>query len=276
MSALPGDVEIALSVSLYVRGLSVNGRMLGVSECLGEYLGRFGDRLRWRADSSHGRFRRFSDARLNVEPAFILHGGGTECAPSPYRFEASPADDDSSMGYVHAAFPLAFIDDLAALVAAWSALVQPSHGYAGFAFCESPVEAVRQANSVKTLELSRRFPGVEVEDPLLTADSCVEAIKGVNWLTVLSNDFARRAAIEKIKFSEAIVKRSFDGGLILQAGPRPQTGDIFEPDALHAYREVAAALKPIRAVKHFPLGPAEFGSFGWEGTQAWLKRFDPS
>lgn len=67
----------------------------------------------------------------------------------------------------------------------------------------------------------------------------------------------------------------YDGGLIIQAGPRPQLGDGRRNRWPALYVKLAKYLKPIRVTKHppFQIGGPDI-EFDQERSEAWLRRFD--
>jgi hypothetical protein len=71
------------------------------------------------------------------------------------------------------------------------------------------------------------------------------------------------------------VVRRYDGGILIQAGPRPQLGDAARGDWPRLYVKLAKYLKPIRVTSH---NPFQIGRtvvpFDKPNSEAWLRRFD--
>jgi hypothetical protein len=280
----------SLSLTLY-RKTSLRDALPAVRQCFAEYVARCGDQLMWYANSLTGAFHRFTAAAVesaigkleeSAAPfSWIVHGGATQRGLSPFLFEAASRNRADSLDYIRATYPIppagADYERFEEGALAWCDRLTPFHGYGGFAFNESPVPHVRQANSRLVFALSQRFYGIEVDNPFLTARSAFDAVKGANWLTILSDPFVNRlngADALRQRLSAGIKLHPYPGGLLIQAGDAPDLGDIQQGHDLPSYREVAAAIARVRLVKHFPLGPEELGSFGWAGTEWWLRRLD--
>ncbi|WP_128293465.1 type VI immunity family protein [Afifella aestuarii] len=67
----------------------------------------------------------------------------------------------------------------------------------------------------------------------------------------------------------------YDGGIVVQAGPEPQLGDINRGLVLDDYRRVSQALAPIR-FEDYPRGLFVLGEpfDSLEETRKWIRRFD--
>jgi Protein of unknown function (DUF3396) len=68
---------------------------------------------------------------------------------------------------------------------------------------------------------------------------------------------------------------TYNGGVVLQAGPEPEIGDVNRGVALADYRAVARAVKPIRFEQYslgllYPPEPMD----RIEETLKWIRRFD--
>lgn len=124
--------------------------------------------------------------------------------------------------------------------------------------------------------ISRRYPGIDIPD--LTGDVRVvgNGIKCVNWLTFLSSNYMSRLGgvegLRSILDSETEL-RFVQDGLMIQAGPQPEIGDVNRHAALPFYHKVGHALRTLRAKDHFPFVPSE-SSDANTATQEWLARFD--
>jgi hypothetical protein len=103
------------------------------------------------------------------------------------------------------------------------------------------------------------------------------AVKGVNWLTVLGRgcvealggiDLIRAAVDPAIEIHER------NHAIVLQAGPRPELGDVNRGDRLPLFRSVYHAIEDLHqpmidAAEPFPMGRDD----DEERTEAWLRRF---
>lgn len=111
-------------------------------------------------------------------------------------------------------------------------------------------------------------------------------LKGVDWLTILSDRWLERlGGLERVKAEMGeLPVLDYDGGAILRAGSMPQLGDNEHPEAnaaLADYRRVAAIIEPVRIKDHPGIHPRLSPSyrhekrFGAQEYQAWLARFSP-
>ena len=285
----------SLAVTLYFRSSAID-YTAGVESCLQSFLTLWGGRLTWYADEDLGRFRPATAKRLNrpIERlrcrnkpmpfyAWTMSAGASFESPSDLAFQSHVrADDDATLSFIRASFPPdAYTGDAGAerfaeLVSRWSAMLPLAHGYAGLALNQS--EPDRQMRSWILPRISNRFPGFEIDDCGGTALRGKDAIKGVNWLTLVGDRFLEGLggiASLRSRLDPAIQIRPIrDHGVLFRLGPRPQTGDLALGDDLPLYRTLSQAFAPIRMMEHPALGPVEYGSFGPEGTARWLRRFE--
>ncbi len=69
----------------------------------------------------------------------------------------------------------------------------------------------------------------------------------------------------------------YDGGIIIQAGPRPEIGDLNRGLIPAHYKTVAKVLKPLRReefLPKLPYLPAPQPLDSLEETLKWIRRFD--
>jgi hypothetical protein len=101
----------------------------------------------------------------------------------------------------------------------------------------------------------------------------------INWLTIVSDPL-----LKTLGGKEEVARRlgptcpmhSYDGGAILQAGPRPQLGDVNRGIDMEPYRRVSNILKPVR-FKNYRRGIFQFDGDAFdslEETHRWLQRFE--
>lgn len=284
----------ALAVTLYFRGQAAS-YAAGVESCLQSFLRDWGGQLTWYADEDLGRFRPATPKRLSrpIERlrrrdkpmpfyAWTMSAGESFESPSAVGFQSHVRAHDGALSFIRASFPPeAYAGDAGAarfveLVAQWSAMLPLTHGYAGFALNQS--ESDRQMRSWILPRISGRFPGFEIDDCGGTALRGGHAIKGVNWLTLVSDPFLERlGGITSLRsrLDPAIEVRPIQGrGALFRLGSKPEAGDLALGQTLPLHRALAREFSPIRMTAHPALGPAEYGSFGPEGTARWLRRFD--
>ena len=104
------------------------------------------------------------------------------------------------------------------------------------------------------------------------------AIRTVNWLTFINDSLVielggrdRLAA----QLHDMCPVYPYHGGLLIQAGARPELGDLNRGLVPDAYKIVARALKPVRFDEHQrPLIDAPQPLDSLEETMKWIRRFD--
>jgi hypothetical protein len=171
--------------------------------------------------------------------------------------------------------------ELAAL-AAWLVEEVPLH-WASFGYCLLPRPTwgfVLQDQAVQALV--RRYWGVQLIDPVLLQWDALLGLPGVNWLTLVGEEFAQSkgATLESIGAAAdaarpaGVFHRRGARGIVLAAGPAPLRGDINHDENLGAYVHVANLLAPLLLKTH----SAFIGPFATSRlVSAWLNRFtDPS
>jgi hypothetical protein len=102
-------------------------------------------------------------------------------------------------------------------------------------------------------------------------------IKGVNWLTILGDRWLKEmGGIEhlRILLDESFGFYPYEGGLIIQAGPKPQIGDAQANRWPQRYVTLAKVLKKIQITNHYPFHFGGPGRMNHQASLAWLFRFD--
>lgn len=288
-------VLVALGLTLYFREPLHTFRD-AAGELLDAYLEHAEPHLHWYADNVTDRFKRAKPELLRVpklllaDPAreekftaWIYLGGDDHDDLTPWYLRVrSYADEDrkDSLSFVSLTFPVDYwaanFGDFAKWVERVSASLPVFHGNAGFAFAQNKYGGIQQRNDRYVLPIAMRFHGVEVEDPTLSDRSCYKHIKGVNWLTLVSEPLLddlggiqmTTAALEQ---AGGITVHRMPWGLLIQAGDRPGVGDVNQdPKPLPLYRKVNKVLRRIRTSTHFGFGD----TFEVPETLRWLRRFD--
>lgn len=129
-----------------------------------------------------------------------------------------------------------------------------------------------------------RFPGLHcgLDDRFMSELSVrrsqPDRYFSINWLTLLGDDLlaalAPADALQSTLGPDRPLSR-FDGGVMLQAGPLPQLGDVNQGLMLDDYRAVNAALKPLRFQDYVvPVLDAPEPLDPLEATFDWIGRFD--
>jgi hypothetical protein len=151
-------------------------------------------------------------------------------------------------------------------------------GHAGYSVDYNPREKYRVMAREKIYALARRHPGLDVPCVENTCFVIHMGFKRVGWLTLLGDGLVKQlGGTENIpgQLSEAITIRELKKGLLLQAGPRPEFGDVNRRETLPLYREVGRAVAAARATEHpAVLYPPDSFVASAEQTNEWLAEFD--
>ena len=149
-------------------------------------------------------------------------------------------------------------------------------GSAGFVFECSPYE--EEESQTHAWKMSMRHRGIDIsripEDASAVGQ---DAVKGVNWLTILGETFVKKlGGSQRIKkvLSREVEMIDAAKGIILKAGPAPAIGDVNRRDYLPAYQEVYRLVEPLMqpAIER-SLAFNLAGEDDEEMTERWFKRF---
>lgn len=156
--------------------------------------------------------------------------------------------------------------------------VKAEHGYGGL----SSILPYDYHGYIPTeYELAQQYSGLEVDSmPHASSIELLESVKGVNWLTVLGQDFV------DLLGGESSLRHAFSGrgdvefvpyskGLIIRAGEYPELGKL-EDGLPSAYVAVNNIVKRIRIPNPDQLHPySPYGDgFEEDSTARWYARFD--
>lgn len=183
-------------------------------------------------------------------------------------------DDGRYPGFVRLLLPLERLDGFTALARDLAAPLRFLSGHGGLSTNTAP-DYPTSLPEYPVLALSRRFRGIDFDDPLSFARFVRGGLKCVSWLTFVGDDLAARgggrAALKQALGSEVTVV-DLPHGLLIQAGPAPSAGDVNRQDHLPLQHHVGRVLRDLR----FPesLLRRYDGIGGTENTLEWLRRFD--
>jgi hypothetical protein len=279
-----------------------------IAKCYESFANQFGRQLRWYVNPKQSRWTEYSRMRVGPGAwvprwsrgdAFeitVQDGEKYEDAPQCFFHCAVGGawEEGRIAKSLEVGFPAAWIlnepASFVALAVQWSNLLKPVTGCGGWAVIQSLEFAAAQGHGSDGAMLARRFPGLDLpadvafslslkhggptvvdrgerpgEDPWL-------GIKGVNWLTVVGDRFLPKlggadSVTEKLG-PECPVHR-YDGGIIVQAGPRPQLGDVNHGNVPEAYRRVFSVLRSVQ-IQKLAYRPFEMDE---DETASWMKRF---
>lgn len=213
---------------------------------------------------------------------FAYHGGSVEDAASGFHIDAlGCADDRDRLGRFHISLPLEWAAKnpgrFPEYVLGICKRLKPLSGYGGLGLLESPslLTAVRwQALARK---MGERFPGLEIEDRSGGSIWLRNGIKGVNWLTILGDRWVNEMGgldYLKVRLGESFYFYPYEGGLMIQAGQKPQIGDVKANRWPELYVTLAKVLKRIQITFHGPMHNGGKDTFDHEATMKWINRFD--
>ena len=153
----------------------------------------------------------------------------------------------------------------------------PFHGNAGLTAISPRDEIDWEAEK---FDLATRYNALYIDDRVTDEISAPRGIKGVNWLTFISNtlseclggpasfvNYCRRFGIEPIPSG---------AGFLIQAGEYPQLGPIESP-APEEYVKANAALRPLRNGNFGSMGTGSINGelrFDRCTSDLWIRRFD--
>jgi hypothetical protein len=148
-------------------------------------------------------------------------------------------------------------------------------GHAGYSL--ETTQYKLEASHRAAFRLSMNHPGLDIANPITDSVALAQqAIKGVNWLTLLSNEMVSRIGGEQAlqaATSSGVLIHALPNGLLLQAGAMPRADDGNDGAGLEPYRAIYRVLAPLQA----PL-LARYGAFDLPGgdhsakTREWLTR----
>ncbi|MCU0625000.1 MAG: DUF3396 domain-containing protein [Gemmatimonadaceae bacterium] len=290
-----GNVEarLALMATFYVMGGS-DAPLKGIlRECAEEFDGMIGDQLRWIAQSATGKWKEVKGGRrpkpglleaIDRAPAgsgwdVAMHAGPTRDSASDFAcmIAASFAWKTERLheaSHVTVHLPIDYFaarsESFGDFVMRWATRLRPIHGYAGLGCALSVDPRVARSTVRNAFPFALRHPGLELDSPVFHSIAAWEGIKGVNWLTILDDDWVTRAggadALRADLPAPSFTIRPYDGGLIIQAGGTPQMGDLNRRNVPMEYVSVARRLRALR--EPFIVAPT---NAEWV---PWLRRFD--
>ena len=268
-----------------------------VCDAAEEYIRQFRDHLRW-AESPTSHIHAIDSGKVPFPQEWMpqhedgkawqfgFHGGDSDEAASEFQVSGYGSDNvKKGRGYIQFYLPLTwFVEHTEStfpdLVQSFANRIHPLSGYAGIGVLESMDFDARQASGDTVRKIAERFPGLEIEDCIGHAIYAGKGIKGVNWLTLLGDRWVQEIGgldYLRIRLGDDFKLTPYNGGLVIQAGPKPQIGDVTTNRWPQHYVTLAKVLKPIQIKAphpfHFgdPNGSARLDS---AASKAWLFRFD--
>lgn len=289
--------RVGLLLTFYLKGPTDSQKRSALGAWINSYLTMTEGRLRWSLPTGGGRWRDLRKEPMpdiaaqvgTMDPAdefdFVAHSGEkSDDAGHYYAVALSPSSLlPDNLGFVSLGLPFSWAarskpGAFRELVVAGCRELSPFHGYAGLAVLQSPDHGTAMKAEPFVFPLIQQFPGLEFDQPVSHSLICKDGIKGINWLTavsdVLLDRIGGREKAREVLAGGAIQFFDYPGGLIIQAGQVPQFGDsanrLIPPD----YQKVARFLKPIRSPYNDMLLETPPGIDRFTFAQQWLARFD--
>jgi len=252
-----------------------------VASCCDDYLRRWGQHLRWALHPDRMLMDRFGAGKASNPQAWlpamgedesfelIYHGAEHERGASAFSLQAlgNPRRPYVNFGFLRVSFPLlCFADGSGSLPEVLLDLcraLKPISGYGGIGVIESPDSVISSGYEPIVYGWAQRLPGLEADNPIWHAIALTkgreggrDGIKGGNWLTVLGDRYVvemggtDRLEADLRALDDRFLVHRYDGGVLIQAGPRPQLGDAERNLWPALYVKLAKYLKPLRVTRH--------------------------
>lgn len=290
--------RLGIVATVYVREPHTRETRAGLGTAIDQLLSLFYANYRWRFERSAKRYvsmdgwtpPTYANVLCALNPMVAveieMHGAERKEDASSYAISAYAPfrKPRPSLGFLTVSMPFTWVEhaapgSLQRVLYDICQMVRPFHGYAGLGILRHPNYAFARKAEPFVVPLARRFPGLELDQPVGHARQCLDGIKGVNWLTVLHDDlvdklggtsaFADHARMFDLSWS------TYDGGGILQAGPSPQLGDLDQDMVPESYAKAHELLKSVRAAyDEVIIGERIEGLDRKMFSRAWLDRFE--
>ncbi|WP_437897163.1 type VI immunity family protein [Sorangium sp. So ce124] len=258
------------------------------------YIKMVGEHLRWTMQTKTARIYPLSANRVpspgkwlpNHEDgrawSFGLHGGDSMYDASEFQVSGFGSNNVTrNLGFIQIHLPLLWLAEYPGafqdFVVEASRSLRPLSGYGGIGALEALDLATSDRHQPVVRLIAERFPGIEVESRTAHTIWLKDGIKGVNWLTILSDRWVEAAGgldYLRIRLDDTFVFYPYDGGLVIQAGPKPQIGDVQANRWPRHYARLAKVLKRIQITNHRPFHLGGPGRMDKAASMAWLFRFD--
>lgn len=288
--------QAGMMVTLYLENPHEKQLRLAVGQCIEEYMALVKLHLKRYGGEKLG-IRRFSKTPIQplaemIEPLeeddffeIIITGSETDNEASSYNIKTflNQKMGATKIGYISATFPLEFLEQqpggfFQSFVHEWCKRLSPYHGYGGLGLIRSVYTGAARRAEPLLYPLLKRFPGFEIDMPHFHTLDCIDGIKGINWLTILSDAFLQQlggqAALQS-QLDDDFLFYDYLNGTMIQAGPFPQIGDIEQNNIPTHYQKIYRLVKSVQTDKltHIVVDVPE-GVDAEEFTKWWLRRFE--
>jgi len=286
---------LAMGVTLYFDKTYSKQIRSKVAKCIEQYLSLTRAYLRWYyLDDNKRRDMQVNPTlsvmkiveRLDEYDSFFCEFTGADDMEQASPFNLSALlhfkTKFDEIGFLTASVPFAFLEQqppgfFKKLVHQWCQQICPLHGYSGIYVAFSAEQGAAMGSEPLIYPLLKRFPGIEINASATVSVFFKQGIKGVNWLTVLSDKYVERlGGVEALQkgLDETCPLYTYPGGVVIQAGPYPQLGDLEQGINLKEYQKVYRLVKPVQEDYKSTIMKTPEGVDGKAFAQEWLHRFE--
>ncbi|MFS8068710.1 MAG: type VI immunity family protein [Byssovorax sp.] len=270
-----------------------------VTDMAEEYIRQFREHLHWAHSRNRGHISAISKPHVLFPKdwlpqhqdgqhwSFGFHGGESANATSEFQVSACGSGDVcKDLGFLQFYLPLGWFSEhpevtFSEYVMRFANRLRPVSGYAGIGVLEPYSFYAAEPYWVVVRQLAERFPGLEIEFRIGHSIYLREGIKGANWLTLLDDHWVQEIGgldYLKIRLGEDFKITPYTGGVMIQAGPNPQIGDVTANRWPRHYVTLAKVLKPIQIKVHGAFHRGDPNGveqrMDHEASLKWLFRFD--
>ena len=214
--------------------------------------------------------------------SLFLESGSAPNLPSQKAFTLRAWEfKEQPVGAVRLILPVSFIQEstepFIGLVKSLTNELEFLSGHCGYAVNWNETGDFANDAQKKIFLLSQRYLGIDLSSLTTTLCAISNGIKCANWLTLINNDYCERlGGLSELQQSldQSIVLHPLKHGLMFQAGPRPETGDVNRFQNVPAYHELGRILAPIRTQSHGGFIVHGEDYYDEDATKKWLGRFD--
>jgi hypothetical protein len=177
--------------------------------------------------------------------------------------------------------PISYIEETpegyASLLTHMCDLIQPFHGYGGLGFILSKGTVTDKVKSFM-YSIAQEYPCIEVDMPVSHLQYLENGIKGVNWMTVLSDEFINKVGgldllVTKLGNDEYRY-RKYRKGCVIQSSDEPcKDGEV--SDAVIKLNSILKELR-VKEIGSFSGGSLDpnIEKFDSKSSNEWLARLD--
>jgi Protein of unknown function (DUF3396) len=216
-------------------------------------------------------------------------GGEDEDTATPYFCCVIGSPNYKRLSRANAYFPIDWFEadhgyeSYIRLMQRWCGLLKVSHGTAGFSIILEEGQS-KSRGALIAFPFLKRFPGLDLPNSSRWSSNVRGAerrhVRSINWLTAIDDNFVEElGGLDRVKESvgKSCLTHAYSGGIIIQAGPRPEIGDINRGLIPEHYKTVAKLLAPLRFEDFNPRlpylsVPKPLDSL--DETLKWIRRFD--